>query len=128
MKKIYIAGKVSGEPIRDVAIKFAKAYSEIDKLGFIPINPVELVQNYFIKNFAFQTLTEDEEWKIAMQVCIKELVECDGVLLLPGNLESRGATIERQLAQGLDIPTFYDINKFTELWNSSQPIEQKAKK
>ena len=39
MKKIYIAGKVSGEPIRDVAIKFAKAYSEIDKLGFIPINP-----------------------------------------------------------------------------------------
>lgn len=111
MKKIYIAGKVSGEPIRDVAIKFAKAYSEIDKLGFIPINPVELVQNYFIKNFAFQTLTEDEEWKIAMQVCIKELAECDGLVLLPCWEQSKGAKIERQLADDLNIP-IYNYNKF----------------
>lgn len=111
MKKVYIAGKVSDEDFNEVAQKFAAAHSEIDKLGFIPINPVEMVQNYFITNFPFQTLSKDEVWKIAMQVCIKELVDCDAVVLLPCWEQSKGAKIERQLADDLDIPIFH-FSKF----------------
>lgn len=117
-KTIYIAGKVSGEPFKEVAIKFATAHSEIEKLGFKPINPIELVQDYLFKHYQLIKLSDAEIWKIAMQECIKVLVECDGVLLLPCNLESRGATIERNLAQALEIPTFYDINLFKELWSN----------
>lgn len=110
-KKIYIAGQVTGEDFREVAVKFAKAHAEIEKLGFIPINPIELVQNYFIKNVAFQPITEDEEWKIAMQECIKALVECDAVVLLPCWEKSKGAKIERQLAEDLGIQIF-NFNKY----------------
>jgi len=103
MKKIYIAGKVSDEDFKEVAQKFAAAQSEIEKLGFIPINPVQLVQDYLYHNYPFFRPSEEEIWKIAMQVCIKELVDCDAVVLLPCWEQSKGAKIERQLADDLDI-------------------------
>ena len=46
-----------------------------------------------------------------MQVCIKELAECDGLVLLPCWEQSKGAKIERQLADDLNIP-IYNYNKF----------------
>ncbi len=103
--------------MKETAVKFSTAYQEIKKQGFEPINPVELVQDYLFKHYRLIQLSDNEIWKIAMKECIKALVECDGILLLPCNLESRGATIERNLAQALEIPVFYDINLFKELWN-----------
>jgi hypothetical protein len=39
-----------------------------------------------------------------MQVDIKALVECNAIVMLPGWPESRGATLERSIAQGLSMP------------------------
>lgn len=118
MKTIYIAGKISGLPMKITDLKFRKATEKLKLAGFDAINPVELVQDYLFENHKTTRLTDNEIWKIAMQVCIKKLVDCDGVLLLSDYHESRGATIERNLARDLDIPAFHSISKFQDLWNN----------
>lgn len=110
-KKIYIAGKVTGEPIAECTMKFGVAQKQLTDLGFEAVNPLEVVGDF------------KAPWKEAMRKCIEALIYCDGVLLLPDCLDSRGAMIERGLAQSMDIPTFYDINRFTELWNEPTPLK-----
>lgn len=94
MKKIYIAGKITGLPINQVLRKFASAQSEIEDLGFRAINPVAVVND------------SSCDWNIAMKLCIRELIDCDGLVLLPCWIDSKGAKIERQLADDLNIPIF----------------------
>jgi len=116
-KKIYIAGKISGLPMKETAVKFANATFNLINQGYDPINPVELVQNYlFENNYLLLQLSDNKLWKIAMRVCLKELVDCDGVLLLADYKDSRGALIESKLAIDLGIPTFHDIDKLNESW------------
>lgn len=108
-KKIYIAGKVTGEPIAECTMKFGAAQKQIEALGFEAVNPLEVVGDF------------KAPWDLAMKKCIEALIYCDGVLLLQDCLESKGAMIERGLAQSMGIPTFYDIKRFNETWNNSQP-------
>jgi hypothetical protein len=93
-KKIYIAGKVTGLPINQVLRKFAEAQSEIEDLGFKAINPIAVVND------------SSCDWNVAMKLCIKELIDCDGLVILPCWILSEGAKIERQLAEDLNIPIF----------------------
>jgi hypothetical protein len=105
-KKIYIAGKVSGLPFHDVVGKFAKAYDQIVSLGFEAVNPVELVQDYLHDHPENLESTEEEIWQLAMKLCIKELVDCDGIVLLPDWNNSKGAKIEYRIAMDLDLAIF----------------------
>lgn len=104
-KKIYIAGKVTGEPFHKTVLKFANAKRKIEALGFEAVNPIDVVNDV------------NADWQEAMKICIKALIDCDGVMLLPDYINSRGATIERDLAKGIEIPAFHDLNRFVELWN-----------
>lgn len=106
MKKIYIAGKVSGEPLAECTMKFGMAQKKLEQSGFTAVNPLEVVGNW------------KTDWLPAMKLCIKALMDCDGILLLPDYLDSRGATIERNLAKELNIPVSYRIEEFTKLWNN----------
>lgn len=106
MKKIYIAGKVSGEQLAECTMKFGTAQKKLEQNGFIAVNPLAVVGDW------------KTDWQPAMKLCIKALMDCDGVLLLPDYLESRGATIERNLAKDLDIPVSYEIETFIKLWNN----------
>jgi hypothetical protein len=47
------------------------------------------------------------EWHEAMRVCVGELVRCDGIALLQGWQESKGAALELRLSQDLQIPVVY---------------------
>jgi hypothetical protein len=90
-KKVYIAGKVTGEPPHTTALKFAMAKKEIEAMGFEAINPIEVVGDF------------KAPWQYAMKKCIKAMLDCDGVVILPCWILSPGAKIERQLAEDLDI-------------------------
>lgn len=94
MIKIYIAGKVTGLPIDEVTAKFKAAQNEIEAKGFIAVNPIELVNDW------------KATWYQAMRICIKELMNCDDVYLLPDYSNSPGAQIELSLADSLKIPDF----------------------
>jgi hypothetical protein len=96
-KKIYIAGKVTGEPIAECTMKFGTAQKLIESMGFEVINPLAVVGDF------------KSPWDSAMKKCIKALVDCDGMVILPCWQNSKGAKIERQLAEDLDITIFnYD--------------------
>lgn len=97
-KKIYIAGKVTGELIAECTMKFGTAQKQIEARGYEVINPLEVVNDW--------TAT----WNDAMRKCIPALAECDGLLLLPDYNESKGARAELQMAYVLDIEVFSDIN------------------
>lgn len=93
-KKIYIAGKVTGEPKHTTALKFATAKKEIEALGFEAINPIEVVGDW------------NAPWELAMRKCIAALMECDAIVLLPDWISSPGAEHERHLASTVGIQIF----------------------
>lgn len=93
-KRIYIAGKVTGLPIHEVTMKFGTAQKQIEEMGFIALNPLELVNDW------------KATWQNAMKICISKLATADAVVLLDNWEQSKGAKIEKQLADDLDIPTF----------------------
>ena len=92
-KRIYIAGKISGEDREACVAKFAKAQKEIEAQGFIAMNPIELVGDWNVK------------WSHAMKICICHLVTADAVLFLPCWMDSRGAILEHKIASDLNITT-----------------------
>lgn len=49
-------------------------------------------------------LTVEHEWQDHMRADIRMLLECDGVALLDGWMESRGARLEESIAHALSMP------------------------
>lgn len=109
-KKIYIAGKVTGLPARETYLKFKKAELSIAASGFSAVNPIEVVND------------ENARWDVAMKVCIKALLDCDAVLILPDWMRSKGAKLEVEICDQLKIPTFNNLEDLKQ-WKSSQPIK-----
>jgi hypothetical protein len=100
-KKIYIAGKVTGLSKPDCIMNFGTAQIAIEKLNYIAVNPLEVVNDW------------ECTWELAMRKCITALMQCDAVLALDNCNQSEGATIELQLAHKLRMPIFYETEHFT---------------
>lgn len=90
-KKIYLAGKVSGLSRQNAFDKFEKTEKKLIASGYEVVNPMRITNS-------------DDTWEAAMKTCIKALVDCEEIHLLPCWKESRGATVERALAITLNIP------------------------
>tara|TARA_R110000823_G_scaffold309594_1_gene433943 strand:+ start:9808 stop:10260 length:453 start_codon:yes stop_codon:yes gene_type:complete len=99
MKKIYIAGKVTGEPIAECTMKFGSAQVQIRDLGFIAVNPLEVVND-------FKT-----PWRPAMQKCITALMDCDAIFFCHDWKDSPGAQLEAKIAEGFQMPFFHSIQE-----------------
>lgn len=98
-KRIYIAGKVSGEHKLACATKFDRAAKKIEALGYDPINPLEVVGTW------------DISWQDAMKKALSALMQCDGIFPLPDANESKGAILEVELAIKLDIADFENLKQ-----------------
>jgi len=96
MKKIYICGKVSGDP--DYDKKFLKEENRLYSHGYEPINPAAFI-------------SRKAEWSDAMRTAIRTMLLCDGISLLPDWKKSKGAKIEVRLARELGIEV-RDNNKW----------------
>ena len=99
MKKIYIAGKVSGEPLAECTMKFGTAQKQIESSGFEAINPLALVTD------------SSTPWETAMKICIKALMDCSAIVALDDWKNSKGANVELVLAKRLGIIIFYGVNE-----------------
>ena len=90
--RIYIAGPMSGRPEFNYP-SFFRAADALAAVGHEPINPAR---------------TEGREgcktWLDYMRAALRDIADADAVALLPGWDESRGATVERNLATSLDLP------------------------
>jgi len=88
MKKIYICGKVTGDP--NYQDKFLEEENRLISLGYTPFNPAACIPN-------------KTKWSEAMRMAIRMMLLCDGVSLLPNWKKSKGAKIEARLARELGI-------------------------
>ncbi len=91
MKRIYIAGKMTDLPELNFPA-FADAAKRLRAAGFDVVSPVEICPDKGI------------EWAAAMRLDIPAMLECDAVVLLDGWENSRGAKLEKHIAEALGMP------------------------
>jgi hypothetical protein len=89
-KKVYIAGKVSGLPIAETTMKFGSAQKKLEAQGYEVVNPLAVVCE---QGDGWRT-----DWQTAMKLCIRALMDCNYIYLLPCWKDSLGARIEKKIA------------------------------
>lgn len=77
--KIYISGKIAGDP--DYKGKFARAAAQLERLGATVINPATAPEGLAKLDY--------------MRICFAEMEAVDYVVFLPDWAESAGAKLER---------------------------------
>lgn len=87
----YIAGKI--KDCSDFKERFQLAKSEVQKLGFVPISPLDLI--------------ESTDYDECMKVDLTVMMRCCAVYALNNWKESKGATMEVTVAAFLHIPIHY---------------------
>lgn len=107
-KRIYIAGKVSGLPCAEVTHKFGLAQKHLESMGYEVVNPLAVVAHqHSVAPKADRLL--DTPWHWCMRWCIIYLMACDGVVLLPCWVDSRGARLEHELAKKVELPIYIGL-------------------
>lgn len=96
---IYLAGPMSGIKDKNYPLFNFKA-DELRELGFMVANPAELKSN-----------KEEPQWIDFMRLTIPQLMSCNAVALLPGWENSRGAVIEKKLADSFGF-LVQDVDKW----------------
>lgn len=92
--KLYVSGPMSGLPDWNYPA-FFKAAQQIGDAGFEPINPARIRDDLPATGAA---------WVDYMRAALRDVADCDGIALLPGWRDSRGARLEAHIATELDLP------------------------
>lgn len=106
MEKIYISGQISGQPIEEVAAKFEAAETMLKAQGYEVVNP--------LKN----DIPANASWEVHVAMDVLLLMGCKAIYLLPDWGFSKGATLEKNLAELTgktiiyeEVPTFQNIKQ-----------------
>tara|TARA_Y100000310_G_C20553780_1_gene749479 strand:- start:23 stop:346 length:324 start_codon:yes stop_codon:yes gene_type:complete len=89
--KVYLSGPISDNP--EAVELFEEGEQDVLLWAEEVLNPM--------------VLGEVEEWPLVMREAITLMLEADAVYMLRGWGASKGAILERFLAQELEIPVFY---------------------
>lgn len=92
--KVYIRGKVTGLDPDVYTANFKKAEEMLIKKGYTVINPVTIISELPVCYHV---------WKRAMVICINELMFCDYYYSLDNADDSKGARLEKHIADELKI-------------------------
>jgi hypothetical protein len=96
MKKIYVSGKITGLPFDEVQAKFAAAERFLTEQGYEVVSPLK---NGIPDNFP---------WEIHIAIDIVLLIGCEAVYFLPDWHLSKGATIEKTIAESTGKTIIYE--------------------
>lgn len=94
MKRIYIAGPMTGKPDLNFPL-FHREAARLRAEGWQVVNPAEINPD------------PGAGWLPCMRADIKQLVDCEAILMLPGWEWSRGASLEHHIAQRLEMRVIY---------------------
>lgn len=92
MIKVYISGPMTGLPEFNYPA-FHECARKYRHFGFEVVNPAELAAE----------IGEGKKWIDYMRLDLKALVDCDGIVMLPGWEKSKGAKLELLLAVELGL-------------------------
>jgi hypothetical protein len=93
MNNIYISGPMTGHPNLNYPL-FERVAKELREAGFEVISPAE--------NQAVGLA-----WTEYMKNSIRLLLHCDGIYMLQGWQDSKGATLEHEIAKDLGYQIIY---------------------
>lgn len=93
---LYIAGPMTGLPENNYPA-FRQAERDLRAAGYRVHNPVRSDRR------ADSPRLNPKEWADWMRNGINQLIRCDGIALLPGYQDSKGAMVERNLAIELGL-------------------------
>ena len=94
---IYISGPMTGLPELNYPT-FNRAAAIFRQAGMDVRNPADI------------KLPPDADWTDYMRQAVKMLLECEAIAMLPGWQDSRGAKIEKQLAEDLGMQILQGID------------------
>lgn len=94
LNRIYLAGPITGIPEYNKPA-FDKAAAAWRKAGWEVVNPLELDDGDY-----------SQPWHFYLRRDIPHLVTCDAIAILPGSEFSKGARLERHIAEALGMPVF----------------------
>ena len=112
--KTYISGKISGLPSEEAKKKFKQAESYLQGLGHDVVNPFEL------------RLGVDAPWESHMLFDLKLLFECDSIYMLDNWIESKGAMIEKHIADVRGMKVLFQTKEESEKYLDQQEIKKLA--
>ena len=98
-KKCYISGKITGLPIEVATENFKKASLHARFLGYEPVNPIEIIPN--------SEEPKNDKWSWYMRADLKEMMDCDAILMQENWEDSKGAIVEHNLAKELGFIMMY---------------------
>lgn len=93
-KAIYISGPMSGKPDFNFPA-FHSAAASLRSLGYEVHSPAEL------------NLNTSLPWEVLMRHALRQMLLCDAIYMLEGWSNSKGAKIEWNLANGLNMIVNY---------------------
>jgi len=96
MKKLYLSGKITGREIGEAKHHFLTHQLLLGLKGFEVINPFDLHKDY------------NKDWSDFMRVDIQALCECDGIVMLQGWTDSKGAKLEHYIASELGLEIYVE--------------------
>lgn len=96
--KIYIAGKITGLVYEDALRAFAGAADELRRCGHEPVNPMAEIERILGGR-----ATKDPNWKACMSYVLPILMRCDAIYLLETWKDSKGARLEKHIAEELGM-------------------------
>lgn len=96
-QKIYISGPITGLLPEEYLPKFSKADNLLKDLGFDTVNPTCDVDH-----------SQAKTWDDYLFNDIKHLFACDGIYMLKGWRDSRGARIEHAIACEMKFKIMYE--------------------
>lgn len=85
--KIYISGAISGHSLEERCAVFARAEEELRGRGYVPVNPFN------------NGVPLDAPYGDHLRAALRMLLGSDGIYLLRGRESSRGACLERAVAE-----------------------------
>lgn len=91
--KIYIAGKITGEP--DYKQKFSETEEYFKTIGYAVLNPADLPSGMSPADY--------------MRICLAMVDTADAIYLLPNHIDSKGAEIELRYAEYIGKRILYDL-------------------
>jgi hypothetical protein len=101
--KAYLAGPMSGLPDNNFPA-FREAAEQLRFNGWTIINPVELDED---EGLAETAQLGDPEYKDALARDLRQLMDVDAIVLMPGYQNSKGAQTELSLARHYGLHIFY---------------------
>ena len=94
--KIYISGKITGLPLPEARQRFEDAAVFLAEIGFDPVNPLN------------NGLESSATWQEHMVADIRMLLDCDAIYMMDNWLESRGASVEYDIANRLNMDVWFE--------------------